>query len=110
MQTVEELPEMAARMPAEMAGHILHSSLSSGGVVIMASDLNRETPAEGNTISLALNCQSEEELSTLFSKLSRDGNVIEPIGDVPWGAKYGEVKDKYGKQWSLNFQKTPGGM
>lgn len=110
LQTVEELPEMAARMPAEMAGHILHSSLSSGGIVIMASDLNREIPAEGNTISLLLNCQSEEELNTLFSKLSKDGKVIEPIGDMPWGARYGELKDKYGKLWALNLQKTPEGM
>ncbi len=104
LQTVGESPEMAAQMPPQMKESILHSSLTSGDVVIMASDLNRENPIDGNTVQLCINCNSEKELNTFFSKLSAGGKVTEPIADMPWGAKYGSAIDKYGKHWLFNFQ------
>jgi PhnB protein len=105
LQTVGELPAMAAQMPPEMKNHILHSTLTSGDILIMASDLNRETPVEGNTVHLCINCKTEVELTTFFSKLSRGGKITEPIADMPWGAKYGSLTDKYGKHWLFNFSK-----
>ena len=106
LQTVGEMPAMAAQMPAHLKDSILHSTLKSGEIVIMASDLNREKPLEGNTFSLCINCSSEDELNTFFSKLSAGGKVVQPLGDMPWGAKYGEITDKFGKNWMFNFQKV----
>ena len=103
LQTVSELPAMAAQMPPQMKDHILHSSLTSGDVVIMASDLSREKRIEGNTVHLCINCSSENELNSFFSKLSAGGKVTEPIADMPWGAKYGALTDKYGKHWIFNL-------
>jgi PhnB protein len=105
LQTVSESPTMAAQMPPHMKDSILHSSLTGGDIIIMASDLNREKPVEGNTVHLCINCNSENELNTFFSKLSAGGKVTEPLADMPWGAKYGAVTDKYGKQWIFNFPK-----
>lgn len=105
LQTVSESPVMAAQMPAEMKNSILHSSLTSGGITILASDLNREKPLEGNTVHLCINCENEMELNTSFSKLSTGGKIIEPLADMPWGAKYGSLTDRYGKHWVFNFQK-----
>lgn len=105
LQTVEELPEMAALMPPEMKKSIMHSVLTSGDIVIMASDLNREKPVDGNTVHLCIQCKTENELNTFFSKLSRDGKITEPIADMPWGAKYGSLVDKFGKYWLFNFSK-----
>ena len=105
LQTVGDMPAMAAQMPANMKDSILHSTLKSGGITIMASDLSRETALEGNTFSLCINCDTEAELNTFFSKLSAGGKVIQPVGDMPWGALYGELTDKYGKTWMFNFQK-----
>jgi PhnB protein len=104
LQTVGESPAMAAQMPPQMKDSILHSSLTSGDIVIMASDLNREKPVDGNTVHLCVNCNNEKELNTFFSKLSAGGKVTEPITDMPWGAKYGSTIDKYGKHWLFNFQ------
>jgi PhnB protein len=105
LQTVSELPAMAAQMPPQMKDNILHSSLTSGDMVIMASDLSREKRIEGNTVHLCINCSSENELNSFFSKLSAGGKVTEPIADMPWGAKYGALTDKYGKHWIFNFPK-----
>ena len=106
LQTVSESPVMAAQMPVEMKDSILHSSLISGGVTIMASDLNNEERIEGTNVHLCINCESENELNSFFSKLSAGGKITAPVADMPWGAKYGSLTDKYGKRWLFNFQKA----
>ncbi len=107
IQTVGEMPEMAAQMPPEFKDQILHSSLVNGGVTIFGSDMNRETPNDGNTYQLCLNCESDEEIDSLFSKLSAGGKITEALVDMPWGGKYGSLVDKFGKSWLFNYQKTP---
>lgn len=106
LQTVSELPEMAAQMPPEMKDSIMHSVLTSGDIVIMASDLNRENPVEGNTVHLCIQCKTENELNTFFSNLSKGGKITEPISDMPWGAKFGSLIDKFGKYWLFNYSKN----
>ena len=104
LQTVGESP-MAAQMPPEWKDTIVHSSLTSGDLVIMGSDMAREKRVEGNTVHLCINCKSEDELNSFFSKLCVDGKITEPLADMPWGGKYGALTDKYGKHWVFNFQK-----
>ena len=106
LQTVGEMPAMAAQMPPQMKDNILHSTLTSGDIVIMASDLNREKQIEGNTVHLCVNCNSENELNSFFSKLSAGGKITEPVADMPWGGMYGSLTDQYGKHWVFNFQKS----
>lgn len=106
LQTVGEMPAMAAQMPPQMKDNILHSTLTSGDIVIMASDLNREKQIEGNTVHLCVNCNSENELNSFFSKLSTGGKITEPLADMPWGGMYGSLTDQYGKHWVFNFQKS----
>ena len=105
LQTVGEMPAMAAQMPPQFKDSILHSMLKSGDIVIMASDLSREKRVEGNTVHLCINCASAEELNSFFSKLSVGGLVTEPVADMPWGGTYGALTDKYEKHWVFNFQK-----
>lgn len=106
LQTIGEMPAMAAQMPPQMKDNILHSTLTSGDIVIMASDLNREKQIEGNTVHLCVNCNSENELNSFFSKLSAGGKITEPLADMPWGGMYGSLTDQYGKHWVFNFQKS----
>lgn len=108
LQTVSEVPMMAAQMPPAMKNSILHSQLKSGDMVIMASDLNRDKRVVGNSVHLCISCDSEEELNSFFSKLSVGGKVTDPLADMPWGMS-GALTDKYGKHWIFNFDKTPKG-
>src|SRR3977135_180995 len=84
LQTVGESPMMAAQMPPQMKNSILHSSLTSGDIIIMASDLSREKRIEGNTVHLCINCNSEAELNSLFSKLYARGAIIDHLTDMLW--------------------------
>lgn len=104
LQTVAESPLMAAQMPPHMKDHILHSSLTSGRITIMASDLNREKMIEGNSVHLCINCDSDEELNRFFTRLSAGGQVTEALAAMPWGGKYGGLTDKFGKHWLFNYQ------
>lgn len=99
---VSDMPEMAKQMPESMKNSVLHSELKSGDVNIYATDCNREKPEAGNMFSLCLNCKDEEELKTLFDKLSKDGKVIDEPKQMPWGDLFGSLKDKFGKDWLFN--------
>ena len=103
--TVGESP-MAAMMPPEMTDSILHSSLTIGDAMIMASDLHRSALLDGNTITLCINCSNEADFIRFFTNLSRGGEVVEDINEMPTGAKIASVTDKYGKQWTFYYDKN----
>lgn len=107
MQTFGESP-MGEQTPTEMKNHILHSALVQDGVVLLfASDsMGEATHAPGNAITLCLNCQSEQEINTYFSKLAEGGQVGHPLETAFWGATFGELTDKFGMRWMLNYDKN----
>ena len=107
MQTMAESP-MAAQTPPEALQHIMHASLMRDELGLMASDMMQDDPTHGNTISLMLYCASEDELRTIYSKLSAGGTANTPPAQQFWGAIFGELTDKYGLNWMLNFD-TPQG-
>ena len=105
-QTIGESP-MAENMPPKMKDSILHATLINGGVIIMASDMACEDGIlKGNTISLMLHCSSEEEIKSCYAKLSADGNANHPLEDTFWGAVFGDLTDKFGNRWLLNYTKN----
>ena len=104
MQTVAETPT-ASQMPPEAQQQIMHANLTRGGLTLMASDMMREAPLHGNTISLMLYCSSEEEIDRCFASLSAGGTVNFPLTQQFWGAVYGELTDQFGLNWMLNFDK-----
>lgn len=53
------------------------------------------------SISLFYTGTSEEEIVTLWDKLSDGGSAIIPLGSYPWSEKYGWLVDKFGMTWQL---------
>ncbi|MEP6584460.1 MAG: VOC family protein [Ginsengibacter sp.] len=96
---------MASMMPASYKDSILHSSLTIGSNMLMASDMRRGPLTDGDTITLCLNCESEEELKKFYDNLSVGGSITEPLGDMPDGAKIGALRDKYNKAWMFYYNK-----
>ncbi len=105
LQTVGE-SALAEQMPPAYKDAILHSSLRTKQWVLMGSDMHRTTLNDGNTVHLCIICHTEEELNDFFSRLSQDGEVISPITEMPWQAKLGELRDRYGKWWVLHYDKN----
>lgn len=105
MQKVGETP-VCDEMPPDSHDKIMHAFLKNNDLILMASDRMQEDPlVRGNTITLSINCESDEQINDLFAKLSAGGKVVMPLADQFWGAKFGVLTDKYGMDWMLNFQK-----
>lgn len=95
---------VANQMPSQFQNLVLHSSLKNGDFEIMATDMISGSFVEGNTVHLSLICKSENEIHSLFEKLSADGFVKQPINQMFFGL-IGTLTDKFGKHWLLEFDK-----
>jgi PhnB protein len=86
---------------------VMHANIRSGEFVLMASDTGSRYPhvSTGSSISLSLNCTSEEEIDDLFAKVSDGGRVTMPLDDTFWGAKFGMFTDKFGMPWMMNYDR-----
>ncbi len=104
-QTIGESP-LSDKMPNLMKDCILHSTLTNGALVLLGSDMVSEMGLiKGNSVSLSLNCNSEQEVNTFYAKLSEGGNADHPLEESFWGALFGDLTDKYGNYWLLNYIK-----
>lgn len=106
MQTIGESP-MSNKMPQQMKECILHATLTSGSAVLMASDIVADTGLlKGNSVSLVLQCASEDEIRNSYTALSTGGHPTHPLEFTFWGALFGGLTDKYGNHWLLNFEQA----
>ncbi len=105
LQTIGESP-LADKMPAQMKECILHASLVKESLVLMGSDMVGEKGLiRGNSVSLAINCSSELEIQLFYENLSAGGSKDHALEESFWGATFGDLTDKYGNHWLLNFEK-----
>ena len=61
---------------------------------------------KGNSVSLMLNCSSEDEIKTLYARLSAEGEATHPLENTFWGALFGGFTDKFGNHWLLHFDRN----
>lgn len=57
------------------------------------------TPA----ISFYVVCETEEEVDTLWEKLSEGGSTLMPLDKYDWSEKYGWVQDRFGLSWQISL-------
>src|SRR3954471_15842712 len=74
LQTIGESP-IADQMPPDKKNSIMHGMLRNGNMTIMASDMGSPDGTLGNTLSLMLDCASDEEGERYFKKLAAGGKV-----------------------------------
>lgn len=53
------------------------------------------------SISLFVNCQSNDEIEKIWNQLLTGGSAMMPLDKYPWSEKYGWVVDKFGMTWQL---------
>ena len=99
LMVVGESP-IADQMPPKYKDQVLHSSLKTAELEIMASDMQPETLHEGNSNHLCLICKTEEETNDLWNKLTAGGNINQPLHKMFFGL-IGAFTDKFGKRWML---------
>jgi PhnB protein len=106
LNTVGDSP-LAAQMPAARHDEIIHSMLSSGRMVLMASDMATDDgDRPGNSVSLCVICDSKAEMDKLYSGLAEGGRVRRPPTEEFFG-RFAAFTDRFGFNWMLMFGGSP---
>jgi len=88
------------------ANKIMHIALPIGKNVLMANDVPEsmgKVNENENRSKISISAESKEEADKLFNGLSAGGHIEMPITDSPWGSYFGMFRDKYGIEWTVDF-------
>ncbi|RUL87097.1 VOC family protein [Tautonia sociabilis] len=55
------------------------------------------------SVSLFVECESQAELDAAFGRLAEGGNVLMPLGNYGFSARFGWLTDRFGVSWQLNL-------
>lgn len=85
-------------------GSVQHAIFTLAGQQYMAIDSFVQhaftfTPS----ISLWVECDSEEEIDRLYGTLAEGGGELMALGDHGFSRKFGWVNDRFGVSWQLNL-------
>jgi predicted 3-demethylubiquinone-9 3-methyltransferase (glyoxalase superfamily) len=53
--------------------------------------------------SLFVDCDTEQELDSAFSRLADGGQILMPVGDYGFSRRFGWCADRFGVSWQLNL-------
>lgn len=90
---------------------VMHADLSLAGTPLLyASD----SPAEmglnpGNDTPVAVTGFAEdlERITGFWDALADEAEITMPFAEVPWGASFGMLVDRFGTHWYFNVAGTP---
>jgi len=88
------------------ANKIMHISLPIGKNVLMGDDVPEilgKVNKNENRSKISISAESKEEADKLFNGLSEGGQIEMPVNDSPWGSYFGMFRDKYGIEWTVDF-------
>ncbi len=97
-------------VPEKEADKIMHIALPIGRNILIANDvpesMGRVNERE-NRSKIAISADSREEADRLFHGLSEGGEIEMPIADSPWGTYFAMFRDKFGIEWTVEYDQTP---
>ena len=102
----KDMPNPEFSLSENEADKIMHIALPIGKNVLMGNDvpefMGRVNENE-NRSKIAVSAASKEEADKLFNGLSAGGQIEMPIADSPWGSYFGMFRDKYGIEWTVDY-------
>ena len=102
-----DVPSMIpGELPAEERDLVMHAELPIvDGHVLMATDMldsMGQRTRIGNNTTICVDLDSRDEADRLYAALSEGGSEGSPMADMPWGAYWGVILDRYGIRWMVN--------
>ena len=85
---------------------VMHATLQIGGGKLMISDSHPGQPVTAtNAIYVALHFSDDlDDMARKFDALAQGGQVLEPLVDTFWGARFGMLLDAHGIRWMFNCE------
>src|SRR6476619_3798196 len=90
----------------EDAEKIMRIVLPIGGNTLIANDVPESlgpVNENENRSKIAINAETKQEAEQLFTGLSDGGAVEMPMAESPWGTYFAMFRDKYGIEWTVEF-------
>ena len=88
------------------ADKIMYIALPIGKNILIANDvpesMGRVNESE-NRSKISISAESQEEADRIFNGLSVGGTVEMPMAESPWGSYFAMFRDKYGIEWTVDF-------
>jgi len=103
----KESPEQPPGMPPNSGDKIMHSSMTIGDSVVMATDGMISGKPSFNGISLTITADSDADAKKYFGNLSQGGEVTMPLNKTFFASSFGMLKDKFGVHWMVIAGSTP---
>lgn len=101
-------PAAEYAIPEAYLDKIMYIALPLGANnILLGSDAMLEKEGRkftfGDNFHIAISAESKEEADHLFKGLSADGSIEMPVADSPSGQYFGMLVDKFGVQWTVDF-------
>lgn len=96
-------------VPESDAHKIMRIVLPIGGNTLIANDVPESmgpVSENENRSKISVSTESREEADKIFAGLTVGGAIEMPLGDSPWGTYFGMFRDKYGIEWTVEFDPT----
>lgn len=93
-------------VPEKEAEKIMRIVLPIGESVLIANDVPEAfgpVNENENRSKISVSADSREEADRIFIGLSAGGSVEMPIDESPWGTYFAMFRDKYGIEWTVEF-------
>jgi len=100
-------------IPEEDAHKIMRITLPIGGNTLIANDVPEglgPVNEHENRSKIAISADSREEADRIFAGLSVGGEVEMPMDESPWGTYFAMFRDKYGIEWTVEFDTSGDGQ
>ncbi|QDV45337.1 hypothetical protein Enr13x_52130 [Stieleria neptunia] len=86
------------------AGTVKHAAFRLAGTRLLCIDSPVDHRFEFTpSISLYVDCESEEQVDLIFKNLAEGGKVLMPLDDYGFSTRFGWVTDPFGVSWQLSF-------
>ncbi len=93
-------------IPEHEANKLMRIALPIGSNLLIANDVPEsmgKVNERENRSKITVSTDSREEADKIFNGLSAGGEVEMPISDSPWGTYFAMFRDKYGIEWTVEF-------
>lgn len=93
-------------VPENEANKIMRIVLPIGKDVLIANDVPEAmgpVNENENRSKISVATESREEAERIFTGLSAGGTVEMPMDESPWGTYFAMFRDKYGIEWTIEF-------
>lgn len=100
----EAPPNPNYELPEEARDLVMHTRLNIDGSNVMFSDTFPGMPfIEGNNVTLAIVNKDIDQIKSMYEGLKEGGEVVMELQETFWSKLYGQVTDKFGIHWQLNY-------